>query len=220
MILAELHYHTAESSPCGRVPARQGISLYKKAGYDAVVVTDHFSRIVCGKEGKSDWEMVVERFLKGYREAEKAGEELGLKVFFGMELRFPHDENDFLIYGLEEGFLKKAPWLYEKELSQVCGELRQAGAVIVQAHPFRSVCTPAAPDCLDGVEIFNGNPRQNSHNELAEAWAQKQGLFGVAGSDFHQPEDAARAGVYLETLPRDERELARWLKAGEYQLHF
>ena len=49
MALIELHLHTSESSPCGRVPAKKGMTMYREAGYDGVVVTDHFSRDVHGR---------------------------------------------------------------------------------------------------------------------------------------------------------------------------
>ena len=40
--LTEMHFHTSEISVCGRVPAAEGVRAYKKKGYDALVVTDHF----------------------------------------------------------------------------------------------------------------------------------------------------------------------------------
>ena len=37
----ELHLHTAPTSPCGRVPAAEGIAAFAASGYGGVVVTDH-----------------------------------------------------------------------------------------------------------------------------------------------------------------------------------
>lgn len=39
----ELHFHTDESSPCGKIPAKEGIKQYKEAGYDGVAVSDHLA---------------------------------------------------------------------------------------------------------------------------------------------------------------------------------
>ncbi|MCI8726445.1 MAG: PHP domain-containing protein [Hungatella sp.] len=216
MALIELHLHTSESSPCGRVPAKKGMTMYREAGYDGVVVTDHFSRDVHGRKDGRRWEQVVEKFLEGYKKAKREGEKLGLKVYLGMELRFPHDENDFLVYGLDEGYILAHPWLYERELYQVYREMNQAGIEIFQAHPFRGSCSPADPKCLSGVEILNGNPRHNSHNDMARAWAKEQALTGICGSDFHQAEDLAGAGICVPVLPESEKELAQVLKAGAF----
>lgn len=38
----ELHAHTDESSGCGKMPAEELIGRFKGAGYDTIVITDHF----------------------------------------------------------------------------------------------------------------------------------------------------------------------------------
>lgn len=159
---------------------------------------------------------MVDSFLVGYHLAKKEGEKLGIQVYLGMELRFPHDDNDFLIYGLDEEYILCHPWIYEKELYQVYKEMNHAGIEIFQAHPFRNCCSPADPKCLSGVEIFNGNPRHDSHNDRAEAWAKEHELMGICGSDFHQVEDLMGVGIRMASLPESEKELARMLKAGQF----
>jgi hypothetical protein len=42
--------------------------------------------------------------------------------------------------------------------------------------PFPEYCRPANPAFLDGVEVFNGNPRHDSRNHLAAAFAEENGL--------------------------------------------
>ena len=39
----ELHFHTDESSRCGKVPAKDGVRMYIEQGYAGLAVTDHFS---------------------------------------------------------------------------------------------------------------------------------------------------------------------------------
>ena len=219
MTLTELHFHTSESSPCGKVHEKKGLTMYQKAGYGAVVVTDHFSRSVYGKKDYRDWAMVVNQFLAGYEEAKQTGQKLGVSVYLGMELRFPHDENDFLIYGLDKEYLLARPWIYEQELNQVYEDLQKHGMVIFQAHPFREKCSRANPSHLNGIEIINGNPRHNSRNDLASSWAREHNLVGICGSDFHQVEDLNGNGVSLNSLPESERELAQRLKIGEFTIH-
>ena len=169
----ELHFHTDESSRCGKVPAKDGVRMYIEQGYAGLAVTDHFSEYACGKEGP--WEDICSRFLEGWRLAKETAESAGsgFQVYLGMEIRFPHDENDFLVYGMTEEFFQKYPWIYEKELPDLYQIAKKEGLTIIQAHPFRSVCFPADPECLHGIEIFNGNPRHDSHNDLARALAER-----------------------------------------------
>lgn len=39
------------------------------------------------------------------------GEEYGLNVILGMELRFPENESDYLIYGIDEKWVYGHPWI-------------------------------------------------------------------------------------------------------------
>ena len=41
----EMHAHTSEASPCANVSATKIPALYQKAGYDAIVITDHYCKI-------------------------------------------------------------------------------------------------------------------------------------------------------------------------------
>lgn len=69
----------------------------------------------------------------------------------------------------------------------------------MQAHPFRNGLKIVDPKHLDGIETYNGNPRHDSRNEIAKAWAQKFGMLETSGSDFHEREDFARGGVIFHS---------------------
>jgi len=71
----ELHFHTDESSRCGKVPAKDGVRMYIEQGYAGLAVTDHFSEYACGKEGP--WEDICSRFLEGWRLAKETAESAG-----------------------------------------------------------------------------------------------------------------------------------------------
>ena len=212
----ELHFHTKETSPCGKVPAKEGIWAYKAAGYDAVVVTDHFSSETLGIEG--EWETVIERFLSGYEEAKKFGESCCIKVYLGMELRFEDCKNDYLVYGISREFLLEHPWIYRISLEKFVTITREWGCCVIQAHPFRDGSHPASPNLVDGVEIWNTNLRHDSRNYLAAEWSMEHQLLQTAGSDFHRAGDLSGAGILVTQLPQNEKELAALIKAGEYEL--
>lgn len=208
----EMHAHTSETSPCGRVPARKMIKAYADAGYDAVLVTDHIHRDVFHDFKVAPGRPQIDRYLLGYRAAVDAGRIHRIKVFLGAEVNLAsHGPEDFLLIGIQEDFLYTYPDLYrytQKELFKLC---EKNNILLYQAHPFRSYCRPADPRYLHGVEIFNGNPRHVNNNELALAFAQKHGLLQTAGSDYHQVEDIS-SGIMLDQDVTDQIELAQILR--------
>lgn len=216
MYQIELHFHTAESSHCGKVRAADGVKQYQEAGYSGIAVTDHFSKRERGGPEENSWEDVCSRFLKGFYAAEEAAKGTDFSVFLGMEIRFPHDENDFLVYGFTEKFLRENPWIYMKELTDLYKLSEKEGLYLAQAHPFRPKCSLADTECLHGLEVYNGNPRHNSHNNLALSAAKRYHLGMIAGSDFHQPEDLSRGRTGFPELPHSGQELSEMLRKGEF----
>ena len=95
---------------------------------------------------------------------------------------------------------------------------RADGALLIQAHPFRNKCTPAPAELLDGVEVLNLNPRHDSHNDLALAYAEEHHLLMTAGSDCHRPGDEGTTGILAETLPEDSFGYADLIRSGKYTL--
>lgn len=213
--LFEMHYHTPQTSYCGNVPPAEALPKYKEAGYAGVVVTDHFYKEWFQDKGDLPWEEKVELWLKGYRAAKEAAEGLdGFRVLLGMELRFPDNLNDHLVYGIDEELLKKYPEPYLMTPAEYRAFADEHGLFFAQAHPFRVMCTPRDPAVLHGVEVFNGNGRWDSQDHKAEALAKEHGLIPLSGSDFHEWEDLCTGGMYLTERPADSRELARLLFAG------
>ena len=213
----ELHMHTSEASSCGHVPAAEGIAAYAAAGYGGVVITDHFNEDALKRMGGTARER-VERWLNGYRTARQTGEALGVRVLFGLEARVPGNENDYLIFGAEPAFVLENPTLYAGTLSDVHALCRRYGVLLIQAHPYRKGhCVPADPADLDGVEVFNGNPRHQNENEKAlELAGGHPCMIKTSGSDFHQMEDLARGGIETDWDVRTSAQMAALLRSGEY----
>jgi len=84
---------------------------------------------------------------------------------------------------------------------------------IVNAHPVRGGCTPGEPELLDGVEVYNGG-NDPSENRPALAFARKNGLAELSGSDFHHRVSLGRGGVMLPERVADATELVRVLRAN------
>ena len=80
----DLHVHTAETSKCGTVSAPDLVRTYKNNGYDGFVVTDHLHETYISLQNcRDDWQECVTRFLFGYQEAKRAGDEIGFAVALG-----------------------------------------------------------------------------------------------------------------------------------------
>ncbi len=216
----ELHAHSSESSRCGSVAAAELIEKYKNAGYSALVLTDHYYARFFDKFSDLSWEKQLEKYLKGYKNAEEAAGDLEFKVFLGIEIKFNNDPNEYLIYGLNEEFLLKHPNLHHRNLEEfkILAEKQKEETMIFQAHPYRQGMKPAASKLLDGLEVYNGNPRHDSQNAKAFSYAKDHKLKMISGSDFHEYEDLGRGGIVVADIPTKMKDLIALLKSEDYKL--
>ena len=207
-VLLEAHIHTKEVSPCGWLLAAEVISALHARGYGAAVITDHYL------PGKHTGREAREQFLSGYAAARKAGDTLGMTVLPGMEICFRDKKDDFLVYGMEEEDILNLPDdVCDMGLSAFHALAKANGWLVYQAHPFRPKMLPANPSDIDGLEIFNGNPRHGSRNRLAAGFATRQGLRTIAGSDIHRAGDAGAVGLMVPKNALTPKGFATWLKA-------
>jgi hypothetical protein len=132
----------------------------------------------------------------------RAGENLGVAVLLGLELRFDGTINDYLVYGIDESFLYNSPLLNTLTLDTFL-DILPADALVYQAHPFRDGMTVTNPSKLYGVEVYNGGTSAD-RNAFREALAEKYGLAEISGSDFHSLEHLAKGGVVFESTVRTE----------------
>lgn len=133
----DMHVHTSETSGCGEVSGTEAVRLYRKAGYQGIMITDHYHKEYFDGLGAMDMHQKVEAFLAGYRAAREEGESCGLDVALGIEFRNTETDNDFLIAGVTEEFLHKYPASFELPLSQAIDLFQRNGMLVIQAHPIR-----------------------------------------------------------------------------------
>lgn len=202
----ELHAHTREGSPCAQVPAAEAVAIYRRAGYDALVVTNHFDDDLLAGFGATD-RARMDRYLLGYERALAAAGE-GIAVWLGMEIRLNAGPEDYLIYGIDRDFCYRHPRLCSLDQRALYALCCREGARLYQAHPCREPCVPQDPGALHGYEL-NQRPGAGNHNErVAAAFAIHPGLQVISGSDFHRPEDAAWGGIEVDAPLHSSRELA------------
>ena len=109
----ELHAHSSESSRCGSIKAEDLVKKYQRAGYSALVLTDHYYARFFDKVKDLSWEEQLEKYLKGYKIAKKVAAEMDFNLFLGIEIKFNDDPNEYLVYGLEEKILFENPNLHQ-----------------------------------------------------------------------------------------------------------
>ncbi len=216
MFKIETHLHTTTISPCGRMTPEEIVRRYHQAGYAGLVVTDHYRRDVFEK--LKDATDKLDAFLEGYRQVKFYADQAGIQTYYGAELQFTENHNDYLLYGFSDSLLADPEKILPMGISAFSELARQDGALLVQAHPFRNGCVPVAPYLLDGVEAVNRHDKHTNRNELAIAFADRYDLLKTSGGDFHDPEDICIAGIETEVLPADPMELARLLRGGAYRL--
>ena len=198
MFRIDTHMHTSETSACGNIRAKDEVRLYHQAGYQGMIITDHYYEGFFRPLGKMSWEDKIDRYLYGYRIACEEGAKLGMKVFLGLELRFTEGPNDYLVYGMSEEYLRNHKELYELGLMKFRELIKDEDILIVQAHPYRKWMTVMSPAKIHGIEVYNGNARHDSRNELALAYAKEHNLYMTSGSDFHELEDLSRGGMVFD----------------------
>jgi predicted metal-dependent phosphoesterase TrpH len=217
MFKYELHAHTAEVSSCGHVDADALVQVYGKAGYQGLVITDHFHGKYLESLGSISWDEKIDRYLSGYRKAREEGLRINMDILWGLELRFTENSNDYLVYGLDEDFLNEHQDLHESNIVDFMADIGDRKDLLVfQAHPFRIGCHFVEPPIVHGLEIFNGNRRHDSRNHLAVNAARENDLLVISGSDFHRPEDLGSGGILVPERISTNAELVQALERIQY----
>jgi len=195
----ETHCHTSETSPCGKISGSQVVDGLKAAGYMGTFITDHFYSRYFERGSLKDlaWEDKAERYLAGYRAAKKRGDQIGIKVFLGLEVQAEDSPFEFLVYGPDEEFVIKSGPFYKLSTPELYDFVHSNGFLMFQAHPYRFGLSPENPEYFDGIEMVNAQPRNDSRNKLALKFAFDNDIMTIAGSDVHVTEDIGRCGIMI-----------------------
>ena len=213
----DTHVHTSEVSTCGKMTAAEMVDAYRRAGYDAIVITDHLILEKIQPQQLKPYE-IVEQQLRGYLAAVAAAKG-DIDVLLGAEIRFTSGHEDYLLLGLDEQkYFELARALPDSP--EECRALTESmGGLMYQAHPFRPGLRPAAPAALSGVEVYNGSTSHDSRNDIALMWAERHGLIKTSGSDSHNVELGLISGGIVTDEPiRTNSELLDILRTGRYTM--
>ncbi|MBQ4527429.1 MAG: PHP domain-containing protein [Clostridia bacterium] len=215
MYKTELHCHTAEVSQCSSVSTADAVELYINKNYSSLVITNHYSQYTSGFSKATSWNERNDIFLSAYKLAKEAAKGR-INILLGMEYRNLYTNNDYLVYGMTEDFVRKYSYsdehnflnMHLKEFAELA---HMHNMLIFHAHPFRDGMTVVNPSNIDGIEILNGHSRHDSRNDIAKLWANKFKLLKCGGSDFHERGDEGAVALYTRNVIKDNATLLNTL---------
>lgn len=195
-----LHMHTTNSD--GELAPDRLVAHYERAGYDAIVITDHWFRTV---------EAGTERLL----------------VLPGVELNATLDGTgrDAHVLALGVTTDPEEPGATFPNLQDTVDWIRKSGGVAYLAHPYWSGLDPAEfADCrgLTGVEVYNAGCELEIARGVASVhwdWALEAGfpLHAIATDDSHLPGyDSAFAWTWARVPERSSDAVKEALAAGRF----
>ena len=215
----ETHLHTYPVSKCAHAGVRESLEWYKSLGYAGVFITNHFLDGNINIDKTLPYEEQIRFYFSDIEEGRRIGKEIGLDVFGGVEMSY--GGTDFLIYGLDmDWFLTHAEIMGMKKTAEL-KLLAEAGALIIQAHPFREASyidhIRLYPRHVHGVEVYNSSQKDlEFRTAMAKHYADSYGLLHFAGTDNHV--GAGRkllGGMESPTAIKDEMDFVARVKSGE-----
>ena len=216
----ETHLHTYPVSRCAKRTVRENLEFYKSLGYDGVFITNHFLDGNINIERDRPYEEKLEFYCSDYEEGLRLSKEIGIKVFFGVEMSYKG--TDFLVYGLDKAWFLAHPEIMEMSRSALLTFLMESGALVIQAHPYREASyidhIRLFPRHVHGIEILNAS-RPDFENNMAAYYAEYYGLLPFAGSDNHSAEKHKRlGGMQSDTPVADEADFIARIRAQEMEI--
>ncbi len=209
----EAHAHTFPVSPCSEFSPEKLIDIYEALNYDSIVITNHFSLL----SFKKLTDKTLSNYILDYKKAVEYAKDKNISVILGMEIRFPENANDYLVYGIDEAFVEKAYTYLDSTLEKFYTEMKNDKNVILQAHPFRDGIVPMSYLFLDGIEIFNMHPGHNSRNSFASKLALSNPKKLVCGgTDCHHPTHEGGISINTKEKITDSFMFADVLKSKDF----
>ncbi len=167
-MIFELHCHTHHSRGT-KIPTEvmmsptEVVRIAKKAGIDALAVTDH-------------------KVVKGWGEARKEAKKQGILLIPGQEIE--SSEGHVLGLGLNTAVRNRM------NAEETLEAIREQGGYSVAPHPFDIKNDGIKEKCFkaDAMEVFNAFAMDRMANWYAQKRARKESATMVVGSDVHMPE--------------------------------
>lgn len=209
----EMHAHTSPASGCSEIPADKMAKIYSGLGYDSLCITNHLTPAKALSMGKNAF---IDGYMRDFNTVFENGKELGLNVIFGVELRFCENENDYLVFGIDEGALEVMFDYLDRGIVEFYRDFSREDNLILQAHPFRDGMVRAPEGSIDGIEVFNMHPGHNSRVSVAAKYAAEHDYVISCGTDFHHPGHEGQIALCSAEQIKTSRDAARIIKSRDY----
>lgn len=211
----DLHVHTSPVSMCGHVDTSTTVKYYADLGYSGIVITNHLNATIL--RDFKDRDTFINFYLEDYYAAKEAGINSNLQVFLGLEMRFPENESDYLVYGVSENEAFEAYDYIYGNYEEFYRGFKKESNLIIQAHPFRSTSKLQELNLLDGIEVYNMHPNHNSRIAVAAKLASENPrLIVTGGTDFHYDNHQGMCAMCSKEKILDSSHLVTLLKSRDY----
>ena len=181
---SELHAHTSPVSKCSEIPVPEFVDNYISVGCNSLMITNHLTPEYADPLFPDH---TAEYYLSDYFRACEYAEGKDISILLGVEIRFPENANDYLIYGISPDDVSRMIELLPYGIENFYKEFKNDKNVILQAHPFRKRMVLAPLDSIDGIETMNMHPGHNSAVAFAAKYARDNNLLVSGGTDYHHP---------------------------------
>ena len=169
-----------------------------------------------GKGNMSALEEKVDMLCDAYEKAVIEGKKHSMNVLFSPELTL--SGNHYLLYGVDREFLKAHSEFFNLSREEMYTLVKSHGGFVIQAHPFRDgKCFPT-PECADGFEMLNLNPRHENFDDKCIELIRETKRCATAGSDAHREEDIALAAMLSDEPVRSWEQYISLLLEGKLRL--
>lgn len=181
-MLIDMHAHSAGISKCCKADAKDIIAIAQQTGIQGLILCNHYDADYVTSTPAE----FAERYVNEYYYAAKCAREVGMKLFFGVEVTArKHERAHILIYGMPPEFVLENPEIYDYSLSEIYPLVKAKGGLVVQAHPYRGGKRMQDLNFLDGIEI-NCHPTYDStHCDEMQRIAREAGKIVTCGGDYH-----------------------------------
>ena len=218
MIKIELHSHPIGGSTCADGNTELAVKKFVDGGYGGVVCATHYSNYCYESYPGKTHKEKIDFFFKVYDDFARVANKNGLKTFFAAEVRCVPTKTEYAVIGFDRKFLYDNPPLFECSQQELFEIAEKNGFFMFQTHPFRTDVIAGDPKYMHGAEFFNGHYHHNNHNADAQKFCIENNLIKVSGTDYHHDDQPLTAGIMIPETINTEKELADYLKKGEFEI--
>ena len=201
-MIIDLHTHTTLGSVDSMMDVGDLIEAAKRAGLDAVCITEHGN-------ARPDVEWLAAKYSFPVFGGIESSTELGDVLIFGIESypRHIYRFSDLRQFVKEEDGVMVAAHPFRYDFSQASGLGRDGGLTLDDA------CRRVIFECMEAIEVANGWAIEPEVAFGLEVSA-RLGLPSTGGSDAHHPRQVGCCVTVFQEVIKNERDLVAQITNG------